>query len=96
MVEHIITCDCGSDYGELPKVHREKIVRARKQHQCCECGESIEPGELYEYTTGLWEDWWGEYKTCIPCRSIRGDYCTSFVYGDLKEALWECLKVELI
>ena len=38
-------CCCNYDNdGEGPDVISERIVTARKEHHCCECGEAIRPG----------------------------------------------------
>ena len=39
---------------------------ARKQHRC-ECGKTIEPGEQYSRTEGLWEGEWCTLKFHLPC-----------------------------
>lgn len=48
---------------------------ARKEHKCCECGETIKIGEKYSYFGGLWVDdyhtYGGKhfkmYATCFKC-----------------------------
>lgn len=74
-----------ADYGEPADFHREKLVRARKGHTCGECGETIEPGDLYERVTGLWEGEWLRNKTCARCVNVRTDYFDAWVYGALVE-----------
>lgn len=61
---------CGCD-GESPKAFYESVRIARKQHKCCECGSTIDPGEKYEHVKGLWYDDWEEFKTCMTCANIR-------------------------
>lgn len=91
-------CDCSCDYddGEHPAVHTEQVVRARKTHVCCECGEEIKVGEQYERAKGLWDGSWGTYTTCIPCMRIRDDLCSCFIYGHLRETVWDCLGIDLV
>jgi hypothetical protein len=89
-------CDCSVDVVEEPTLYRETWPRARRLYMCCECGDKIHTGEQYQCTTGLWEDEWATYRTCMLCAKIRTDYCAwGWEYGQLAEALWECLEVEL-
>ena len=61
-------CDC----DDMPKLFQEKIVTARKQHTCCECGSEIDPGEKYQRCSGKWEDFgFDTFHTCIVCSRIR-------------------------
>ena len=59
------------DSCEFEKIEDRK---AKKQHQCCECGRIIEIGEQYENFSGKWDGDFGYYKTCSDCLSI----CKSF------------------
>lgn len=55
--------------------HREGKPTARKEHQCCECGRTIQIGDEYSCFFGVWGDWntnppvriKGVYKTCLEC-----------------------------
>ncbi len=58
------------DY-EPPIFYLSNIVKARKQHKCCECGSRIELTQQYEKVTGKWEHLISTYKTCLPCLNIR-------------------------
>lgn len=95
------TCSCmyEGDY-ESPSVWEVKVVKARhtkKPHVCCECGATISPGESYERASGLWEDSWGRYKTCLPCARIRDDLCRcGFIYGRLRETICEDLGFDYV
>lgn len=51
------------------------IVKARKPAVCCECRETIEPGERYEMVSGKWDGEWSSFKTCLPCKEIREAFC---------------------
>ena len=80
--------------GEQPAVCTTKARKARKQHRCEECNGIIPPGELYEYTRGLWDGSWLEFRTCLPCKAARaelednlssqGDFCVPCI-GQLYE-----------
>lgn len=68
--------------------HTEKIVKARKQHTCCECDKIIEINEKYEYIKGFWEGDVVIYKTCLDCLSIRYVFfCDGWYYTQTKELL---------
>jgi len=56
---------------ELPRVYNEQTRQARKQHFCCECNKTIMPGEKYVYITGVWNNEWATYKTCLRCDHIK-------------------------
>lgn len=84
------------DY-EGPAVSSSQVVKARKAHRCCECGEVIRPGALYECYSGCWDGSWARYRTCLPCMRIRDDLCScGFVFGQLREAIWEALGMDYI
>lgn len=87
-------CDWGEG-GDDCEVFIEKIVIARKTHVCCECDEPILPGERYEFVKGLWNGTWDTYRTCSTCAKIRKDTSSSWIYGQLDEALHECFDLEI-
>jgi hypothetical protein len=64
-----------------------QVVRARKEHQCEECGTVIRPGGWYERYTGMWDGEIGRHKTCALCVEVR----TVFVCGGawLFGCLWD-------
>lgn len=88
-----ISCDCScEDYDSLPTISREEFPVARKVYKCCECGEDIQPGQKYHMVTGLWEDGWNTYRTCMVCYRIRERYCPyGYFFEALVETLSECL-----
>ena len=51
----------------------EKIITAKKDHICTECGNIIKKGNPYEYVIGKWGADFEIYKTCKTCRNIRKD-----------------------
>ena len=55
----------------MPAIFESNEIKARKRHKCCECGRDINPGDTYEYCSGLWDGRWGHYKTCETCADIR-------------------------
>ena len=92
-------CNCSLDtYDyESPEFHSIDNPMARKTHVCCECGESILPGQTYESASGKWDGDVMTYKTCLVCARIRDDYCWGgYLYGGLRETLWECLGLDYV
>ena len=70
------------DYGETPSAWSEEWRRARKEHRCCACGETIRPGDRYHYLSGIWDKSPSVYKHCARCwhlyrllqdRDLEGD-----------------------
>lgn len=80
----MLSCEC--DYSDGPSVFREKIVKARKEHKCSECGGPINKGDEYEYTFGVWDGDAMSFHTCEKCSDLRASlqalgFCTE--YGNL-------------
>lgn len=89
------SCDCSITCYDMPVFSSVTWRKARKKHVCCECGEEILPGALYEHVSGKWERSMDTYATCRPCASIREDFCPGgWIYGDLWEMLGECLGLD--
>jgi hypothetical protein len=92
-----IHCDCSVDVDEMPEFFLTDIVKARKEHKCCECDAKISVGEKYERVKGKWSGEIFTFKTCLICKRIREDYCpTGWEYGGLQEAIWECLGLNYV
>lgn len=85
--------DCGCIYVDVdtpPSFHHEKMVRAMKEHRCCECGRTITPGERYEKVAGVWDGEFNTYKTCDDCLSIRDSFfCDGWGYTSIYEHLYQ-------
>lgn len=60
-------CEC-SDF-ERPEFVTESKPVARKEHRCCECRNTIRPGERYERHSGKWD---GEMSTFCWCHRCSG------------------------
>jgi len=67
---------------EIPKVYNVKIVKARKEHKCCECNGIINMGESYNVHSGLWDGKWDKYKVCLDCDEIRKEIDKDCYYGE--------------
>lgn len=78
---------CACDY-ETPSVCSSQMRRARKPHRCDECRRTIEPGELYQRTWGVWDGEPDSFKACGICIQFR-DYvlahvpCFCWAYGNV-------------
>lgn len=83
---------CGD--AEPLKLARETWPVARKQHKCCECNSDIDPGEKYQCITGLFEDKFETYKTCLICANIRTAAMSELDYGIAFECLYETVGSE--
>lgn len=83
---------CMVDDGDGWEVCRVEQRRAAKAHRCDECSRTIEPGENYEWLTGLFDGSWSTYRTCQHCKAVAtwlkvvcGGYLSGGVYEDLYE-----------
>ena len=56
---------------ELPEALEEHERKARKEHICCECLETIPAGTTYRYSSGVWDRTPNSYKTCARCCKVR-------------------------
>ena len=54
-----------------PEPYEHTTPTARTEHECCECGCTIQPGDTYEHVRGCWDGSWSTFKTCIPCADLR-------------------------
>lgn len=53
-----------------PDAFKTEQRKARVSHKCCECGKTIEPGELYQYSSGIWDSEPCRYKQCSNCYAL--------------------------
>lgn len=83
------TCVFDVDIEEHNDFFKERIVVARKDHTCCECRNTIHPGEKYEYVFLVSDSKTYTYKTCSLCFEIRNALFCSWFYTMLWEELWE-------
>lgn len=71
----------------------QRIQRAKKEHECGECGRIILPKEEYESAGGPAEDGnWETYKTCMFCLAARewlARICSTWIYNDILDDLEE-------
>ena len=55
------------DPDEEIRCHAQKIVKVRKDHDCCQCGETIEKGSMALRESGYMEEGPCQAYSCIPC-----------------------------
>jgi hypothetical protein len=81
-------CDLSADGdGETLSV---KTPKARKEHICGECHQTINTGEKYEVYTGTWEGDFFTAKTCSSCVEVREQYISGYAFGEVWEGIREC------
>lgn len=80
-------CEIHIEHDGGPEYSNIKFPKARKTHQCGECYRDILPGEKYEKITAKWDGDFSTHKTCLDCRSIRDQFFTSWMYGQIWEHL---------
>ncbi len=72
-------------------VWEEKEVRARKEHTCCECGKSINPGEQYGLAKSPFDGSWSTFRRCPACLILAEMVATMSeacpLWGGLSEAV---------
>ncbi len=56
--------------SEMPSCFTQVNRKARKDHKCCECFETIQKGETYSYTSGVWDGTGQSFKQCTNCHEI--------------------------
>lgn len=60
------------------------IRKARKDHRCVECRETIKAGDRYEFVSGVWDGEPAAYKTCLSCVEIRDHFaCEGYLIGEV-------------
>ena len=84
-------CYCSIDDG--PSVYWEHWPIAKKQHVCCECGSTIDPGEKYYLLKGIWEGDFETYKQCRICKNVW-DEAISVIECICFGELWETVGSE--
>ena len=71
---------------------REKLVKARKNHQCYECRRVISMGEQYFYTTYGIDGDISQNKRCQHCNIAAKwliKHCNGYVFGGIQSELEE-------
>lgn len=69
---------------EFCQLLRKNSPTARRPHVCCECGETIEPGQVYLDEVTVCDGGIKTWKTCRLCWNIRKDMFTcGWYYGEI-------------
>lgn len=80
----MVCCPLQGSDGEGPSCSTTRVVTARKEHHCYECGEVICVGQRHEVISGVWEGYPGRYRTCLSCVEIRDHFaCEGWIFGQL-------------
>lgn len=86
-----VCIDMDYDYDDN-EFYSQDIVRARKPHVCCECGEPIPVGASYQRAAGKSDGRLWSVKTCQLCADIRGAFvCGGWIFGKLRYELEEVM-----
>ena len=76
------------DYDCCNEFYRDGFRHARKEHRCCECGETIAKGSYHHHATGKAHGEFWENRTCSECHEIRVVFsCDGWVFGELWESV---------
>jgi hypothetical protein len=74
-----------ADFGSADDItFSDKMVNARKEHECCNCKGKIKKQELYRYIVGKFDDEIHTYKYCAEC-------CAAMVF-DVKNGVIDKLE----
>jgi hypothetical protein len=81
----------GADYSESCTRLKHKIVMARKNHFCGECGKNIQSKTKYEYFVGVFNGDLYMSKTCLNCVSLRDTFFPSggYLFGYVRDSIRE-------
>ncbi len=90
-------CGCSHDDSGVGycEVYEPRNVKARKEHRCCECGATIQVGDVYEYIFTVFDGDTEVVKTCLTCCRIRRDWSCG-VHGGLRQTIWDATGVDYI
>lgn len=86
---------CCIDFDGYNDVCDSSVVKARKQHKCCECDNSIEVGSIYKRTSVLFDGSWSKYKTCARCANVASEFMKcGYHFGGLTEDFEDCYEFD--
>lgn len=77
---------------EIVNVLTDRLVRAKKPHECGECYREIGTGETYRYTAGTFDGDFVIYKMCAGCDQAKEwllNNCNGFLYHGIYEDIRE-------
>lgn len=84
-------CVCETFDGDPVEWSATRIVKARKEHKCCECRDVIRVGERHELIVLKLDGQFNQQRTCAFCAAERDRIAAEHpdlppVYGEL--ACW--------
>jgi hypothetical protein len=87
----MICCPLDNDGDGSLEVIEDKVVKARKDHRCVECRETIAKGQKHEYIKGLWDGRFDTFRTCLSCVEIRNHFScgNGWLFGEVWSQLGE-------
>ena len=98
---------CSTFVGDYESyaVFYQEIRVSRKEHKCVECGNTINKGEKYEVSHGLYDGRWDTHKTCVRCLDLHESLSIFSCYQDFRlfgtlletaeEYIYECMMPNL-
>lgn len=88
-------CTVSGDFS-MPSAFWDSQVKAKKRHECCECGSTIEPGETYRLVRGIWENEFCTYKQCELCSERMYEENSRLQYDEAIPftCLWEIIGLD--
>ena len=60
-------CDTPDDVSD---VWTEERRRARREHRCYACDETIRVGDVHRYTSSLYDGTWDSWRHCLRCAAM--------------------------
>ncbi len=73
------------DDGDPFDFVQEDLRHSRKPWKCCECGDDIPVGSLYQHVHGLYDGQWDDYRTCARCVNVAEDFFSGRIFGQMVE-----------
>lgn len=79
-----------AEADESALVWNRTTRKARKDHKCVECGDTIHKQQSYDYTSMLYDGQWTTWRTCLLCAEIGDHFACG--NGRIVGELWSDLK----
>jgi hypothetical protein len=80
------------DWDGSNEFYAERVVVARKAHECIECEEQIAPGQMYRRSNGKADGDFFTVPTCLVCVEIAKAFVCG---GQVFSMLWESIEEEI-
>jgi len=95
------SCNAGCDYDNDELLgYSERVLKAAKNHICCECGKAILKGQEFIFCSILMVEDIKNYKMCPTCHAItqaffQDGFMFTHVLNSLEDYLYENWKEDL-